>query len=161
MAVILVLIVIILFLVMKKSEQQLQPEPGKGFKTLGMRLNNPGCMNKTDSKWIGLLNSHHRFAAFTTMELGIRANLLNLRNGYLRKGLNTVSQIINKYAPPSENKTSAYQAFLVQKFGNIKVTEKNIHILAFYIFQYETGNEFGEHYSINDVKKVSDEYNIF
>jgi hypothetical protein len=45
---------------------------------------------------------------FTTPDYGIRAGMVLLRNYYLNDGLDTIRQIIGRWAPVSENDTGAY-----------------------------------------------------
>lgn len=140
--------------------------PGK-YKTRGMNLNNPGCMRhskkKNRTKWIGeTINQPDKdFVRFDTMHNGIRANLINLRNGYINLGLTRIEDIMNKYAPPKENHTSNYVTFLKQMMGNVKIDKSNVATLAFYIFQYETNHEFGKYFSISDIKQVINKERIF
>ncbi|MCB1717174.1 MAG: hypothetical protein KDK05_18775 [Candidatus Competibacteraceae bacterium] len=74
----------------------------------GVRNNNPGNIVKGE-QWQGLVDgTDPRFATFASPEMGIRAlgrNLLAYQN---KHGLNTVSDIINRWAPSNENNTGAY-----------------------------------------------------
>lgn len=76
----------------------------------GIRNNNPGNIEKGASKWQGLADnqSDSRFATFTDATWGIRALAVLLINYQDKYGLNTIEGIINRWAPPVENKTSAY-----------------------------------------------------
>lgn len=76
----------------------------------GIRNNNPGNIEKGASKWQGLAGnqSDSRFATFTDATWGIRALAVLLINYQDKYGLNTIEGIINRWAPPVENKTSAY-----------------------------------------------------
>ncbi|EIU5460362.1 TPA: structural protein [Pseudomonas aeruginosa] len=79
----------------------------------GIRNNNPGNIDYNPrNDWRGQLPHdpaiEKRFARFDTPENGIRA-LGKLLQTYQRKhGLNTVEQIISRWAPASENDTAAY-----------------------------------------------------
>ncbi|WP_140187395.1 structural protein [Providencia stuartii] len=79
----------------------------------GERNNNPGNIDYNPvNKWQGQLPHdpaiEKRFCRFVSAEYGIRA-IYKLLQTYQRKdGLNSVSAIINKYAPPIENNTSGY-----------------------------------------------------
>ena len=48
--------------------------------------------------------------SFDTIENGVRAGLIDLRNQQTLHNLNNWTDIITKYAPPSENDTAAYIA---------------------------------------------------
>ncbi|MFA1583736.1 structural protein [Proteus mirabilis] len=80
----------------------------------GERNNNPGNIDYNPAnKWQGLIGietgvPNPRFCVFKSPEYGIRA-IYKLTQTYQRKyGLNSVSAIINRYAPPVENNTSGY-----------------------------------------------------
>lgn len=75
----------------------------------GVRNNNPGNLEASSSNpWVGQTGSDGRFAKFETPEHGIRALGRNLIS-YQRQGIDTVGEIINRWAPPSDNNdTAAY-----------------------------------------------------
>ncbi|EGE1024607.1 structural protein [Shigella sonnei] len=85
----------------------------------GIRNNNPGNIRWGDN-WKGLVPENKRtdrsFCQFVDVKYGIRAIariLLNYRNreGMKRvgnKGIDTVREIISRWAPPNENNTEAY-----------------------------------------------------
>lgn len=72
----------------------------------GIRNNNPGNLRPGDN-WQGMTGTSDNFIVFKDMIYGCRALCTDLSNKYY-KGLNTVTKIIEKYAPPSENNTVAY-----------------------------------------------------
>jgi len=75
----------------------------------GIRLNNPTNIRHGD-KWQGLTADQPdpSFCSFKTVPYGLRAAAIIL-DGYQHKhNLWTVRQIINRWAPPSENDTDAY-----------------------------------------------------
>ncbi|EAA2779312.1 structural protein [Salmonella enterica subsp. enterica serovar Teko] len=86
----------------------------------GIRNNNPGNIRQGDD-WQGLVAKSQRtdksFCQFTTPEYGIRAMIIILRNYQHRHGLNTVTGIINRWAPSSENNTQAYINSVAQATG--------------------------------------------
>jgi len=61
-------------------------------------------------KWKGLAPEQHdpAFFQFSAAVYGIRAAVVILRNYQKKYGLNTVSSIINRWAPGLENDTDAY-----------------------------------------------------
>lgn len=75
----------------------------------GLRNNNPGNIRMSAAKWEGQTGDDGDFVKFATPEHGIRALSRNLLS-YDRQGYNTVEQIINRWAPPSENETDKYIA---------------------------------------------------
>jgi hypothetical protein len=86
--------------------------------TRGERNNNPGNIRLSSVKWQGEISGQDTaFATFATPEDGIRALAKLLRNYQTKNGLNTVRGIINRYAPPVENNTSAYVAAVAAAVG--------------------------------------------
>ncbi|EPW8852725.1 hypothetical protein ACWQOL_001842 [Enterobacter kobei] len=84
----------------------------------GIRNNNPGNLefSKTNP-WVGQTGDDGRFAKFETPEHGIRALGRNLLS-YQRQGIDTVSDIINRWAPPSDNNnTDAYIKAVCAQLG--------------------------------------------
>ncbi|EDU7983796.1 structural protein [Salmonella enterica subsp. diarizonae] len=77
----------------------------------GIRNNNPGNIRWGDD-WKGLVPKSQRtdkdFCQFITPEYGIRAMIVILRNYQRKHGLNTITGIINRWAPTNENNTQAY-----------------------------------------------------
>lgn len=77
----------------------------------GVRNHNPGNLVKSDIPWDGkITGADARFESFTTAEQGIAALARNLLTYQQRHGLDSVDTIINRWAPPSENKTGQYVA---------------------------------------------------
>ncbi len=80
----------------------------------GVRNNNPGNIDRSNVAWQGEDRSatararEPRFAVFTTPEAGFRALARTLLTYRSKHGLKTVRGIINRWAPPVENNTSAY-----------------------------------------------------
>ncbi|MCS1340536.1 hypothetical protein NX036_25235, partial [Escherichia coli] len=75
----------------------------------GIRNNNPGNLEYSKTNpWVGQTGDDGRFAKFETPEHGIRALGRNLMS-YQRQGIDTVSEIINRWAPPTDkNDTMSY-----------------------------------------------------
>lgn len=86
----------------------------------GIRNNNPGNI-RHGANWQGLnLNSRKidpAFCVFTTPVYGIRALVKVLINYKKIHGLNTVRQIVGRYAPPNENQTTAYIQSVAKQLG--------------------------------------------
>lgn len=76
---------------------------------LGLSNNNPGNLRSTFGiPWMGQNGSVNDFCTFTDCSYGLRAMAVDLSNKISSDGLNTITEIITKYAPPSENDTQAY-----------------------------------------------------
>jgi len=76
----------------------------------GIRNNNPGNIRRNSTKWQGLaaVQNDSAFFQFTAPDYGIRALARLLVNYQDVHGLNTIRGIISRYAPSSENNTTAY-----------------------------------------------------
>ena len=78
--------------------------------TRGLRNNNPGNLEKNGTPWQGqiLPGQDERFCQFESMVMGCRALMKTLVTYHKVHHLDTVRQIITRWAPPTENDTSAY-----------------------------------------------------
>jgi hypothetical protein len=87
--------------------------------TRGLDLNNPGDIRISSSPWHGKLQPSRDpdFETFDTPENGIRALARIILNYYRYYGLNTVTAVINRFAPPSENPTAAYVTAVCEQTG--------------------------------------------
>lgn len=114
----------------------------------GIRNNNPGNIEKTGDAWQGLadIQPDSRFFTFIDPVYGIRALAKIIRNYRDRYGLNTVQGIINRWAPPVENNTSAYVRAVAAKVG-VAPTEPlawdagQLRRLVEAIIQHENGQQ--------------------
>lgn len=102
----------------------------------GLRNNNPGNINFANQTGAVLepvspTVPHPRFAKFDTMDDGIRALIFQLQL-YFDRGINTVTDIISKWAPPTENFTQNYIASVASSLGvsSTTVLEPTNDILA-------------------------------
>lgn len=83
----------------------------------GIRNNNPGNIEFGDfAKSQGATGEDGRFAKFDTAEQGIRA-MGKLLENYQKKGFDTVASMINRWAPATENDTSAYISRVAKAMG--------------------------------------------
>lgn len=90
--------------------------PAAGGATRGIRNKNPGNLEyNAYTRSLGATGSDGRFAIFPTMEAGVKAHE-TLLGGKSYAG-KTLSGIINKYAPSSENDTKAYIDFVSKRTG--------------------------------------------
>jgi hypothetical protein len=92
------------------------PAPQRAMRTSeqprGVRNNNPGNLRT----W-GNAPRSDGYAVFPTMEAGLSAAVQNLVAQQTKHGLNTISGIITKWAPPSENNTASYISDLSKRTG--------------------------------------------
>lgn len=121
---------------------------GNSSAARGLRNNNPGNIEASSANpWEGQAGSDGRFAKFETPEHGIRALGKNLLS-YQRQGYDTVSEIVNRWAPASDgNNTDAYIKALCGALGigaNDKVDMSNPRTLAALcagIVKHENGSQ--------------------
>jgi len=86
--------------------------------TRGIRNNNPGNIRKSNIAWLGKIPGNDPdFETFDTPEHGIRALAVNLKTYQEKYGLNTIYDIISRWAPPSENDTAAYMESVARSTG--------------------------------------------
>lgn len=93
----------------------------------GIRNHNPGNL-RGDQGFMGFSGVDDKgFAVFESPEAGLRALAINLRNQQDLHGLNSVADIVSKYAPSSENDTGGYIAQVSKALG-VKPDERiNLH----------------------------------
>lgn len=114
----------------------------------GIRNNNPGNIRKGE-KWQGLsaIQNDSSFCMFRSAEYGIRALAILLKNYYEKYGLDTVTKIIKRYAPHTENDTDAYIESVSRALGvlpkrRINPTEPEVMLkLIKAIILHENGSQ--------------------
>lgn len=113
---------------------------------------NPGALKDTPFTRAqpGYAGSSGGFATFETPELGIRAQESLLNVAYVRKGFNTIDKIINRYAPPGAENSSAsvnnYKNYISQRTGiptNAVIRSAQVPAVAAAMREFETGNRPG------------------
>lgn len=85
----------------------------------GIRNNNPGNIRLSSSRWQGQKRFQFdtAFVEFEDPVFGLRALMRLLLTYYIRHGLDTVTALVNRYAPPAENATDAYIAAVCKRLG--------------------------------------------
>lgn len=98
----------------------------------GIRNNNPGNLRKSKDPWQGLAEQQTdpNFFVFQSSIYGIRALARTLITYQDKYGLQTVSGIIGRWAPPTENKTDAYISEVITKTGFTADQVVNMHSYA-------------------------------
>ncbi|QQR69127.1 MAG: structural protein P5 [Alphaproteobacteria bacterium] len=115
----------------------------------GIRNNNPGNIRRSRDPWQGLVKTQtdEAFLTFETPVYGIRAlarTLITYQDKYF---LRTTEDIINRWAPPAENRTGAYIASVTARTGRERKEELNLHSyqdlrpLVEAIIQHENGQQ--------------------
>lgn len=93
--------------------------------TRGYRNNNPLNMRHDNDRWQGEVvpSQDGAFKQFETMAWGYRAAFKLLHNYQKNNGCRILSDFINRWAPPSENNTSAYVSTVAKRAGLSDVSE--------------------------------------
>lgn len=130
---------------------------------LGIRNNNPLNIRKSANAWQGKTESDNAFEKFIAMKYGIRAGVKNLQTYYNRDRLTSVSKIINKWAPPIENHTVNYIAYVAKAIGvdkdaTLPYTTDTFSKLVSSMSEMENGKNHG--ISVDTVKSVILEFNL-
>lgn len=115
----------------------------------GIRQNNPGNIRHSKAKWQGMAPDQpdSSFVKFSDAKFGIRAIAVVLTNYGEKYGLDTIQEIINRWAPPNENDTRAYVKAVADKLGvgindTIDLTDPEVMaVLVKAIIQHENGSQ--------------------
>ncbi len=86
----------------------------------GIRNHNPGNIRRTHTIWRGMKpdqSADTAFVVFTEPLWGLRALGRVLRTYYDLYHCRSVTAILHRYAPPTENATDAYIAAVARKLG--------------------------------------------
>ena len=85
----------------------------------GLRNNNPGNIRRSRVRYKGEVRPSRDpdFKEFSTMAYGYRAVFVLLDTYRSCYGLTTIRQMLNRYAPPTENFTEGYVRFVADYSG--------------------------------------------
>lgn len=87
--------------------------------TLGQRNNNYGNLRTTDA-FLGKTGTNKTYDTYETPEMGLRALARVLDTYGTKHGINTIDQLVNRYAPESDNPGGShenYKKFLAANLG--------------------------------------------
>jgi len=87
--------------------------------TRGERNNNPGNIRHVPGMdWVGqsVTQTDDAFVQFTDPIYGIRA-ITRIMKSYERQGIETVADVIDRWAPPNENNSEAYVTDVCNRCG--------------------------------------------
>jgi hypothetical protein len=123
------------------------------------KRNNPGNLRVSGFTrgQAGFVREEGGFAVFDTVEHGFQA-MNNLLDSYARSGQNTISSIINKWAPPSENDTASYIATVAKKLGidaNKELTPEDRANLVRAMTEVEQGHAVDGSVDVGDGSGIS------
>lgn len=84
----------------------------------GIRNNNPLNI-RVGNKWEGEVDvqTDRDFEQFTSMLYGVRAGFVLLRRYIERYHIDTIQDIVSRWAPASENKTACYVRCVAERVG--------------------------------------------
>jgi hypothetical protein len=156
-------------LALGESQAQEKPKNGllDGIKkpkiVRNVRSNNPGNIKDFGIKWNGMTGTESggtvaegEFVVFDKPENGIRALTRDLTNKR-KRGLDTITKILNKYAPNGkENDTKSYIKDVARDVGigaTDKLSDKNMYKMIKAITKHEGGKESLKHFSDSIIKK--------
>ena len=105
--------------VITKQINDMATEKKRDKRPRGVRNCNPGNIRKSNDHFSGEIESTDKdFKRFRSMAYGYRAMFRILRTYKNNYSLNTLEQMINRWAPPKDNnKTEAYIQFVSEKSG--------------------------------------------
>ena len=85
---------------------------------IGIQLNNPGNLEVGGPVFIGQVGTQGKWLKFIDPPHGLRAIIERLKAYQINDGCTTWNQMINRYAPPSDNNpTQAYAANVAKACG--------------------------------------------
>lgn len=118
---------------------------GRDDLPIGLRNNNPGNIRPGDA-WQGMTGENGGFIVFQDIDWGLRALATDITNK-VQEGYNTITALISRYAPPSENDTAAYIAAVSADTGLpadqvISLDAGTLHDLVRAIMNHENGDSY-------------------
>ena len=89
------------------------------METRGLRNNNPGNIRRSNERFVGEIrpSADPAFKQFRSMAYGYRALMRVLKTYYNKHGLHTIREMIDRWAPKSENPTGNYISAVVRDTG--------------------------------------------
>jgi hypothetical protein len=98
-----------MFSIFKSKETSTNQTTTNARAPRGIRNCNPGNIEfNDDNTWQGMSGHDGRFAIFTAPKWGIRAMAVTLINYQRKHKLNSIKELINRWAPSTENSTHTY-----------------------------------------------------
>ncbi|WP_159657164.1 structural protein [Vibrio atypicus] len=128
-------------------------------KPRGVRANNPlNIESNVNNNWLGKVTPSvdKRFETFQAPEYGFRAGAKLLRDTYQgRYGLESIRELIHKFAPSHENASDHYAEFVAKRVGispDAPIDLRSDNTLARLIHSMSI-MEVGRHYSLEQAQK--------
>ncbi|NDW09069.1 hypothetical protein [Dysgonomonas sp. 520] len=130
------------------------------------KRNNPlNIRYSAANDWLGKVSQvGDSFETFKTLEYGIRAGVKNLQTYYNKYGLTTISAIIGRWAPPTENLTGKYVEFVCGKMKlspsmTVRYDADTFSKLVSAMSEMEQGQN--GMVTVSEVKAVINKYSLF
>lgn len=109
----------------------------------GIRNKNPMNIEyQKSNNWDGQTGTDGRFATFSSSIYGIRAGAKLISNYMTNYNLTSVIQILERFAPATENHTAGYAKFVAEKMGitpSERITKAQIPSMVKAMIQMENG----------------------
>jgi hypothetical protein len=129
----------------------------------GLRNKNPFNIRKSAIGWVGKTGNDGAFEKFSSLELGLRAGMMNMRTHFRKYGLDTVAKLISRHAPGTDGNNETAFVRTVSKAGGIGANEtidwQNKALLA-RIFAAVVQVENGRAVELALIEKVITDYKI-
>ena len=113
----------------------------------GMRLCNPFNLRKTQIDWKGEVEGiDPDYETFKDFASGLRAGFRVLLTYFHKHHLNSVAEIISRFAPPPENNTAGYVQFVARRLAvdvqdHLTTDDNTLLNLAKAIITFEQGQQ--------------------
>lgn len=123
----------------------------------GIRNNNPLNIRISNSAWTGKVtpSQDKAFETFSDSKYGFRAAAKLIRNYQSLYGLNTINEIIGRWAPSHENDTRNYSQFVAGQLNlssNAALNLSDSNLLARLVHAMSI-MEVGRYYSLSDAQQ--------
>ena len=106
-----------------------------------------------NNNWKGQTGSYKGFCKFENTDYSIRAGVKILRS-YNKRGIKTIQDIINEFAPPSENNTEKYIASVCKWTGYTPQMELSSPVIASMVISAMIRQETGLQLSASHVYEI-------
>jgi hypothetical protein len=137
----------------------------RNWKSRGLKNNNPGNIKVGGEHWEGIVGRDGNFLRFKSMEHGVRAISKLLGTYFNKYKLNTVEQIITKYAPRKDNNpTEKYindvcEYMGVQRKQHINLNDEHTMLdILNAIIRMETGRDLPDNTVLRGIRMAGNEY---
>ncbi len=125
--------------------------------SLGIVNNNAGNVRDLPvGTWMGQVGNNKGFVVFESMDWGVRAWLSNFYSSVKNHQTDTIEKYISRYAPPSENDTAGYIAYISSQTGipstaPIPLDRDSINSIMKAQFQKELGDTYAAYVTQDDI----------